>query len=63
MKKLTNDRVFIYSLNHPLSDEIKYIGKSVNLKNRYINHTNRKRLNKRKVSGKIACMCCYNQCG
>lgn len=35
---------YIYTLSHPISNEIRYVGKTCNLKRRYYQHTNKKNL-------------------
>lgn len=32
------DTIYIYTLSDPISSEIKYVGKSINIKNRYMQH-------------------------
>jgi len=42
------ENTFIYTLSHPITDEIKYVGKSDNPAYRLINHCKDKRLTKNK---------------
>jgi group I intron endonuclease len=36
------NKTFIYTLSHPITNEIRYVGKTINLKERYHKHTNKK---------------------
>jgi predicted GIY-YIG superfamily endonuclease len=39
-------KTYIYTLAHPETGEIRYVGKTTNIKRRYYQHTNKKVSNK-----------------